>query len=91
MRPNPIEEPDMSQIVATPEMAKQLAEASGPVMIVNGEGTMIGFCTPVRFPHSPYPREEIERRREEARKHPERLKTTAEVLAHLRQLEEENK
>ena len=76
----------MSQILATPEMARQLAEASGPIMIVNDEGTTIGYCTPVRFPHSPYPREEIERRREEARKHPEKNKTFAEVMAHLNQL-----
>ena len=76
----------MSQILADAEMAKQLAEATGPVMIVNDQGTMIGYCTPVTFPHSPYAREEIERRREEARKHPEKNKSFAEVMTYLNQL-----
>jgi hypothetical protein len=79
----------MPQIVATPEMARILQDASGPVMIVNEQGTMIGYCTPVKFPHSPYSREEIERRRDEARKHPEKNKSFADVLAHLNRLAEE--
>lgn len=77
----------MSQIVADAEMAQQLERAEGPVEVVNDRGTVIGVCTPVRFPHSPFSREEIEHAREEARQHPERCKTTAEVLAYLKQLD----
>ncbi|VTU00664.1 unnamed protein product [Gemmataceae bacterium] len=87
----------MTQIVADAEMARQIAAAAGPVQIVNDHGSVIGVVTPVRFPHSPYSREEIEAirerlepLREEARKHPERCKTTAEVLAHLRTLDGES-
>jgi hypothetical protein len=55
---------------------------------------MIGYCKPVHFysapPYTPEElasrRAELERRREEARKHPERLKTTAEVIAYLHSL-----
>jgi hypothetical protein len=78
----------MSEIVANPEMAQRIAEASGPVNIVDEQGTLIAYCTPVRFPHSPYSREEIERRREEARKNPEAGKSLAEVMEHLRRLGE---
>ena len=76
----------MSEIVANPEMAQRIAEASGPVNIVDEKGTVIAYCTPVRFPHSPYSREEIERRREEARKNPEAGKSLAEVMEHLQRL-----
>ena len=76
----------MTQIVADAEMTKQLAAADGPVNIVDGTGTVIAVCTPIKFPHSPYTREEIERRREEARKNPEGGKSLAEVMEHLRQL-----
>ncbi len=78
----------MSQILADAEMAKQLEEADGPVPVVNEKGTVIAVCTPVKFPHSPYSREEVEQARQEARESPEKCKTTTEVLAHLKQLEE---
>jgi hypothetical protein len=76
----------MTQILAGAEMAKQIAAADGPVHLVDEQGTVIAVCTPVKFPHSPYTREELEAAREEARKHPEQGKTTAEVLAYLRSL-----
>ena len=76
----------MTQILADAEMAKQLAVANGPVQVVDDKGTLIGLCTPIKFPHSPYTREEVERRREEARKHPERGKTLAEIMANLKRL-----
>ncbi len=50
--------------------------------ILDTESSYVGL----RFPHSPYPREELERRRREARAHPELGKSLAEVLAHLEQL-----
>lgn len=68
----------MTQILASAEMAKQIEQADGPVRIVDDEGTLIGVCTPVKFPHSPYSREEIERRRREVREHPERGRKLAE-------------
>jgi len=73
----------VTQILADAEMAKQLEEAEGPVQVVNDKGTVIAVCTPVKFPHSPYSREEVERRREEARKHPEQGKSLAEILKRL--------
>jgi hypothetical protein len=77
----------MTQILADAEMVKQLEEAEGSVQIVNDKGTVIAVCTPIKFPHSPYSREEVERRREEARKHPEQGKSLAEILARLKQLD----
>ncbi|MBA4065129.1 MAG: hypothetical protein C0501_15725 [Isosphaera sp.] len=62
----------MTRILADDELEKQLGAATGPVEVVNAAGAVLGVFTPVRFPHSPYSREEIERIREEARKHPER-------------------
>jgi hypothetical protein len=79
----------MNQIVVDAEMEKQIGTAT--VQVVNSKGTVIGVVTPVKFPHSPYTREEIERRREEAKKHPELTKTTAEVLAELRRRVGENR
>jgi hypothetical protein len=76
----------VTQIVADAEMAKKIAEATGPVEIVDAAGTVIASCTPIKFPHSPYSREEIERRREEARKNPEAGKSLAEVMEYLRKL-----
>ena len=76
----------MTQILADAEMAKQLEEADGPVRVVDDKGTLIGLCTPIKFPHSPYTREEVERRQEEARKHPERGKALGEIIANLKRL-----
>jgi hypothetical protein len=77
----------MAQILANPEMAQQLACAEGPIPVVDEHGTLIGVCTPVRYPHSPYTREELEAARRQYRDHPESGKTLAEVMAHLRQLD----
>lgn len=74
----------MSQILIDEETEKQLEAGTATVQVVNSKGTVVGVVTPIKFPHSPYSREEIERRREEAKKHPELNKTTAEVLAELR-------
>lgn len=53
---------------------------------------MIGVFTPITAPYSREElasrRKELEPIREEAQKHPEQRKTTAEVLAHLKQLGE---
>ena len=57
----------MSQIVADAELARQLAAAEGPVNVLDEGGTLIGVCTPIKFPHSPYSREEIERSRQQCR------------------------
>lgn len=76
----------MTQILADAELTQQIAEADGPVNIVDAKGTVIAVCTPVKFPHSPYSRAELEAARAEAREHPERGKSIAEVLAHLQQL-----
>lgn len=83
----------MSQIVATPEMAKQLAEASGPVMIVNDQGKMIGYFRSLASTPTHYTPEEIERRRrelepirEEIRKNPGQGKSMVEVMAYLHAL-----
>jgi len=83
----PPEERPMTQIVVSAEAAKQIAAADGPVNIVDETGTVIAYCTPIKFPHSPYSREEIERRREEARKNPGAGKSLAEVMEHLRSLD----
>jgi hypothetical protein len=81
----------MTEIVADAEMAKQIAAASGPVSIVDATGTVIAFCTPIKFPHSPYTREEVEAARDEARKNPAAGKSLAEVMEHLRKLGGEQK
>ena len=78
----------MTQIQVDAEMAKKIAEAKGTIEIVDATGTVIASCTPIKFPHSPYTREEVEAAREEARKHPERGRSLAEVMEHLRQLGE---
>jgi hypothetical protein len=78
--PNP-EGTTVTQILADAELVKQLEAADGPVNVVDDSGTVIAVCTPIKFPHSPYTREEIERRREEARKHPERARPLAEFWA----------
>jgi PHD/YefM family antitoxin component YafN of YafNO toxin-antitoxin module len=71
----------MTQILVDAEMAKKIEQADGPVHVVNHQGTLIAVCTPVKFPHSPYSREEIERVREEVRSHPERARPLAEFWA----------
>ncbi len=80
----------MTQIVADAEMAQRIAAADGPVNMVDETGAVIAICTPVRVRLSPLAMEELQRRRKEAREHPERLLTTAQVLAHLEQLAREN-
>ncbi len=77
------------QILVDAEMAKQIAAANGPVNIVDATGTLIAVCTPVKFPHSPYTREELEAAREEARKNPKAGKSLAEVMEHLHRAAEE--
>ena len=57
----------MTQIIADAEMTKQLAAADGPVNIVDATGTVIAVCTPVKFLHSPYTREEVEAARKQCR------------------------
>jgi hypothetical protein len=42
----------MSQIVVDEEMAKKLLEATGPVLIVNDKGAMMGQFKPFKSPIS---------------------------------------
>ncbi len=79
----------MTRILVDAEVAKQMAAADGDVHVVDADGTVIAVCTPVKFPHSPYPREEVERRREEARKHPEKGKKLAAFWKEIEKLDEE--
>jgi len=84
----------MAQIVANAEMIQQLAEANGPIQVVDDQGRMIGYCTPMRSRAAKnYTPEEIEHRRkdlaaarEEFRKHPEKCKTLKEIMANLQKL-----
>lgn len=76
----------MSQIVVDAEVQKKLEAATEQTTVVGPTGNAIGYFTPIKFPKSPYSREEIERARANVRKNGGR--TTAEVLARLRQLEE---
>ncbi|HUR52643.1 MAG TPA: hypothetical protein VMZ71_00800 [Gemmataceae bacterium] len=78
----------MNQIVVDAEMEKQIGATT--VQVVNSKGTVIGVVTPVKFPHSPYTREEIEKVREEALKNPGQGKTIAEVWASIHKKHGEN-
>jgi hypothetical protein len=73
----------VTQILADAEMAKQIQTADGPVNVVDEMGTVIAVCTPIKFPHSPYTREEIEAARRQCREHPEECKTLAEFWADM--------
>jgi len=75
----------MTQILVNAETAQQITAADGPVNVVDEKGTVIGICTPVRFPHSPYSREEVEAAREEARQNPHGGKSLAEIMTRLNQ------
>jgi hypothetical protein len=88
----------MTPIIADAELARQIAAANGRVGIVDEHGTPIAVCIPIK-PSQPckYTPEEIEHRRkdlepirEEIRKHPERGKSLAEVLAYLEERAREN-
>jgi hypothetical protein len=84
----------MTPIVADAELARQIEAATGPVQIVNEQGTMIGFCMPVsQTQPKPYTPEEIEirrkqiaRMREEARTHPEKCKSLRDIMANLHRM-----
>jgi hypothetical protein len=75
------EDRTMTQIVADAELAKQLERADGPVTVVDAAGMVIGVCTPVRSRLSPAALEDLQRRRKEAREHPERGRPLAEFWA----------
>ena len=72
----------MSQILADAEMEKQLEAATGPIQVVNAKGTVIGSVTPIKFPHSPFTREEVEAARKQCRE--SGGKSLTEILAALR-------
>jgi hypothetical protein len=76
----------MTQIHADAEMARQIAAADGPVNVVDDKGTVIAVCTPIKFPHSPYSREEVDAARKEARLTPDGGKSLAEIVARLNRL-----
>lgn len=78
----------MSQIVVDAEVQKKLEAATEQTTVVGPTGNAIGYFTPIKFPKSPYSREEIERRRAEARANPEGGSSHSEVMARLRKLEE---
>jgi hypothetical protein len=73
----------MTQILVNAETARQIAAANGPVNVVDEKGIVIGVCTPVKFAHSPYSREEVEAAREEAQRNPDGGKSLAEIMARL--------
>jgi hypothetical protein len=77
-----LKENDMTQILADAEMVKQLEEAEDPVQVVNDKGTFIAVCTPIKFQHSPYSREEVERIRRKYRETGQG-KLLAEILTKL--------
>ena len=83
----------MTPIIADAELAQQIEAATGGVAIVNEQGTTIALCVPLKPQQSAYSAEEIERRRKDlagvrelARKHPERGKSLAEIVANLDRL-----
>ena len=83
----------MTQILADTNLAERLKSLAEPACVVDEAGRTIGVFRPAGLApagwaraNTPFGREEIERRREEARKHPERGKSLAEVLALLKQL-----
>ena len=85
----------MSQILADAEMEKQLEAATGPIQVVNSKGTVIGNIMPIkRALYTPEEierrRQEIEKRRAEARAHPELGKSIAEVWAEIHRQHGEN-
>ncbi len=87
----------MTPIIANAELAHQIEAATGGVAIVNEQGTTIALCMPLKPRQSAHSPEEIERRRkdlepirDEIRKHPERGKSLAEVLAYLEERGREN-
>lgn len=73
----------MSQILADAEMEKAIEEAEGPLSIVNSKGTVIASVTPVKFPHSPYTREEVEAARKQCRE--TGGKSLVDIMAKLRE------
>jgi hypothetical protein len=76
----------VTQIRVDAETAKWIAEANGPINIIDETGTVIAVCTPIKFPHSPYSREEVASARQEARRNPEGGKPLSEILARLERL-----
>jgi len=64
-------------------MEKQLEGANGPVEVVNSNGTVLGVFTLTKPPHSRPLREELERRREEARKHPKLCRPLTDFWAEM--------
>ena len=76
----------MSQILADAEMVRQLEEANGPVQMVDEKGTVIAVCTPIKFPHSPYTRVEVEAIRKRYRETREG-KPLSEILKGLQALD----
>lgn len=71
----------MSQILVDEETEKQIEAGTVAVKVVNSKGTVVGVVMPVKVTRSRPTREEIERRREEARKNPGQGKTLTEVWA----------
>ena len=69
----------MSQIVVDAEIEKQIGATT--VQVVNSKGTVIGVVTPIKFPHSPFSREEVEAARKQCRE--TGGKSLTEILAAL--------
>ncbi|MGL6095951.1 MAG: hypothetical protein ACRC7O_09170 [Fimbriiglobus sp.] len=74
----------MAQLIADATLPVQIGRATEAVEVVTTEGVTLGVYTPMRHPRSPYPREEIERRRQESRANPGAGKALDEILARLR-------
>jgi hypothetical protein len=73
----------MTQLLADANLSERLERATETVEIVNAQGVTIGVYTPMRFPRSPYSREEIERRRRDGNLG----RPLAEIMARLHEQE----
>ena len=80
----------MTQILADATLSEKLKSLTGPATLIDEGGRTIGYFQPAGFAppgwaraNSPTTREELERRRAEARKHPEDLKPLPEIIKHL--------
>lgn len=83
----------MTQIVADTNLGERLKSLAEPARVVDEAGRTLGVFRPAGLApagwaraNSPFSREELERRRDEARKHPEQGKSLTAVLTLLKQL-----
>jgi hypothetical protein len=58
----------MTSMVAEGAMREGLESATEPIEILNSEGRTLGVFQPMKYPRSPFSREEIEQRRADYRR-----------------------